>query len=234
MKEQYIHINQLGTKRYYSDREMNILHREDGPAIEYADGDKAWYIDDKLHREDGPAVETANGHKAWYINGKCHREDGPAIEDADGDKEWWLDGKRHREDGHAVESANGSKEWYINGKLHREDGPAIEYADGSKEWRINGKCHREDGPAIDDADGYKEWYLNGKQLTEAEFNELNSSDLFSSPLNHLVVLHRVLYGTIEPELALAYLHQHLRDDADLADMGRPLKYQYQENAKRIR
>ena len=61
--------------------------------------------------------------------------------------------------------------------------------------------------------------------------ELASSDLFSSPLTHLVVLHRVLYGTIDPELALTHLHHHLRDDADLADLGRPLKYQYKENVE---
>ena len=72
------------------------------------------------------------------------------------------------------------------------------------------------------------------RITKDAKERLASSDLFSSPLNHLVVLHRVIYGTIEPELALAYLHQHLRDDEDLADMGRPLKYQYQENARHQR
>ena len=35
---------------------------------------------DKCHREDGPAIEGANGSKYWYLNGKLHREDGPAIE----------------------------------------------------------------------------------------------------------------------------------------------------------
>jgi len=30
------------------------------------------------HREDGPAVECANGYKYYYINGKRHREDGPS------------------------------------------------------------------------------------------------------------------------------------------------------------
>ena len=43
-------------------------HREDGPAIEEADGSKFWYIHDKLHREDGPAVEYADGGKEWYIH----------------------------------------------------------------------------------------------------------------------------------------------------------------------
>ena len=92
-----------------------------------------------LHREDGPAVEYVDGDKVWYLNGKLHREDGPAIEWANGSREWWLNGKRHREDGPAVEYADGTKYWYLKGKCHREDGPAIERADGEKEWWINGR-----------------------------------------------------------------------------------------------
>ena len=53
---------------------------------------KAWYLNGKLHREDGPAVEFADGDKFWYLNGKLHREDGPAVEYADGDK-FGLNGK---------------------------------------------------------------------------------------------------------------------------------------------
>ena len=83
-----------------------------------ANGTKYWYINDKLHREDGPAVEFANGTKYWYINDKCHREDGPAIEGANGTKFWYINGKRHREDGPAIEYANGTKYWYINGKKY--------------------------------------------------------------------------------------------------------------------
>jgi hypothetical protein len=37
------------------------LHREDGPAGEFADGTKRWYHYGKLHHEDGPADEYANG-----------------------------------------------------------------------------------------------------------------------------------------------------------------------------
>jgi hypothetical protein len=98
MKEQFIYINVNGTKHYYSDREMEILHREDGPAIVYANGSKSWYINGKCHREDGPAVEYTNGYKAWYINDKRHREDGPAVEYADGSKEWYINGKRLTEE----------------------------------------------------------------------------------------------------------------------------------------
>ena len=66
------------------------LHREDGPAIEYTDGSKYWYLNGKLHREDGPAIECANGAKRWYINGFLHREDGPAVEYTNGRTEYWI------------------------------------------------------------------------------------------------------------------------------------------------
>ncbi|CAB4196971.1 hypothetical protein UFOVP1290_491 [uncultured Caudovirales phage] len=45
-------------------------YREDGPAIEYADGGKCWYKNNILHRVDGPAVDFANGTKLWYLNGQ--------------------------------------------------------------------------------------------------------------------------------------------------------------------
>ena len=73
------------------------LHREDGPALEEADGSKFWYLNGKLHREDGPAVEYPDGSKSWCLNGIRHREDGPAIEHPDGTKEWWLNGKEFTE-----------------------------------------------------------------------------------------------------------------------------------------
>ena len=36
----------------------------------YTNGDKFWYLNDELHREDGPAIEWADGSKSWYLNGK--------------------------------------------------------------------------------------------------------------------------------------------------------------------
>ena len=93
----------------------------------------------KLHRENGPAAEYANGTKFWYLNGELHREDGPAHENADGNKYWYLNGKRHRTDGPAIEGADGNKYWYLNGERHREDGPATEYTDGSRYWYLSGE-----------------------------------------------------------------------------------------------
>jgi hypothetical protein len=90
MKTYKVTVDEIGTIRWYN--KDNQLHREDGLAIEYADGGKYWYLNGKSHREDGPAVERANGEKHWYINGNLHREDGPAIEFADGDKYWFING----------------------------------------------------------------------------------------------------------------------------------------------
>jgi|SRR5579859_6218621 len=80
-------VTLFGTKRWLLNGK---LHRENGPAIEYADGTKYWYVYDKLHRLDGPAVEWADGSRAWYLQGERHREDGPAIERANGYKEWYY------------------------------------------------------------------------------------------------------------------------------------------------
>ena len=33
-------------------------------------GGKYWRLNDVLHREDGPALEYASGHKEWYLNDK--------------------------------------------------------------------------------------------------------------------------------------------------------------------
>ena len=75
---------------WYLDKNRAILHREDGPAVEWDDGSKSWYIYGKRHRLDGPAVEYATGYKAWYINDKLHRLDGPAIEWEYKLKDWCI------------------------------------------------------------------------------------------------------------------------------------------------
>ena len=87
---EYKSTDKYGNKYWYKDPEMKILHREDGPAIEYASGTKEWYRGGLLHRKDGPAIEVPNGTKIWCLDGKNHREDGPAIEWFDGNKSWWL------------------------------------------------------------------------------------------------------------------------------------------------
>lgn len=85
---------------YYKDKKYTILHRDDGPAIEWSNGTKYWFINNKCHREDGPAVEYPNGSKKWLLNGKLHREDGPALIYA--------------------QSAGKYKHFYLNGNFYKE------------------------------------------------------------------------------------------------------------------
>jgi hypothetical protein len=56
----------------YLDEKSGLYHREDGPAIEFPDGDKFWMKYGMYHKEDGPAVECANGHKFYHLNGKLY------------------------------------------------------------------------------------------------------------------------------------------------------------------
>ena len=65
---EYVTTNENGDKFYYKDKARTILHREGGPAIEWHDGGKAWYLNGKLHRMDGPAVVWRGGSKAWWVN----------------------------------------------------------------------------------------------------------------------------------------------------------------------
>jgi hypothetical protein len=89
MADKYWYSNGTCSNRY----EINeILHRENGPAVEHTNGDKYWYLYGRSHREDGPASEYANGNKYWFIDGKRHRLDGPACERSDGIKMWFING----------------------------------------------------------------------------------------------------------------------------------------------
>lgn len=52
---------------YYHD---DLLHREDGPAVEWIDGYQEWYHHGKLHRLDGPAIVHPYGLHKWFVNNK--------------------------------------------------------------------------------------------------------------------------------------------------------------------
>jgi len=76
---------------------------------------KLWYRNGKRHREDGPAVEHADGSKAWYQNGKRHREDGPAVESPSGTKWWWLHGEMMTEEEHKRRVRKKKLEAFLDG-----------------------------------------------------------------------------------------------------------------------
>jgi hypothetical protein len=62
-----IKIDKWGNKRHFLN---DLLHREDGPAIEWIDGGKSYYQRGQRHRLDGPAIEYVRGAKWWYFHGK--------------------------------------------------------------------------------------------------------------------------------------------------------------------
>ena len=70
------------------------LHREGGPAVEFADGTWEWWIDGK--RLDPQPTKEAGVWTFRDIEGQRHRTDGPAViwTDPNGDRreEWWAEG----------------------------------------------------------------------------------------------------------------------------------------------
>lgn len=119
---------------------------------EHHNGYRTWTLNGQLHREDGPAVEWADGTRQWWIDGQelteeefisrtqgnTSKDDQPVMKEyTDGTRMWCLpDGRPHREDGPAVERASGTRMWFLNGQQHREDGPAVEFASGTREWWV--------------------------------------------------------------------------------------------------
>jgi hypothetical protein len=111
MSESKMEIDKFGTKFWRNSKGEHQMEID-------MYGNKTWRNSDrKLHRTDGPAVEWLNGDKVWCIEGELHRIGCPAIERSNGDKEWYINGKFHRTDGPAIEYSNGFKVWYVNGKF---------------------------------------------------------------------------------------------------------------------
>jgi hypothetical protein len=103
------------------------------------DGHKVWRNPaGQVHREDGPAIIKAHGDREWWICGRRHRSDGPAVVFSESSKFWYFEGLLHRTDGPAIEYSEGSKEWHLRGMRHRLDGPAVEFRE-YKVWYIKNK-----------------------------------------------------------------------------------------------
>ena len=92
IKKYYVTVDEEGTTRWYKDAKCKVLHRENGPAIQYAEGTKFWFQNGQCHRTDGPAVVYTNGTRYWWQNGLLHRTDGPAVITAE-IKRWYINGK---------------------------------------------------------------------------------------------------------------------------------------------
>jgi len=64
--------------------------------VELDDDDNIYYYnkEGELHNLNGPAVEYFDGYKAYYVNNKRHRLDGPAIIWPSGYKEYWVNDRK--------------------------------------------------------------------------------------------------------------------------------------------
>ena len=61
-------IDMYGVIRYQDANHR--LHRENGPAIIFPDGDSSWFFDGKLHRINGPAIDwKVEGRFVWALHG---------------------------------------------------------------------------------------------------------------------------------------------------------------------
>lgn len=137
------------------------IHKVDGPAVVYKNGDQCWYENDLLHRLNDPAIVCTNGDECWFENGMCHRINGPAVINHIGDKFWLYKNSYHRLDGPAIEKNDVGNIWCNDGKIHRIGGPAISLLkDKWYLWYENNYFHRESGPAIE-TDCLKVWFLHG-------------------------------------------------------------------------
>lgn len=68
------------SKNLYSFKKKDDVPKDFSGSCQIGEGyNTYWYINGQLHREHGPAIEYANGNKKYYINNQLHRNNGPAI-----------------------------------------------------------------------------------------------------------------------------------------------------------
>lgn len=93
------------------EEEMELEHTT-GP-----DGTQYWQIGQDLHRDDGPAVIYPNGDQYWYKGGIMTH-----AKFADGFQVWYKNGNnKHREDGPAIIYKGGNGEgYYLDDKCYRD------------------------------------------------------------------------------------------------------------------
>lgn len=57
-------VDSSGIQRWRTDE--GYLHREDGPAIIYPNGDQVWFLNGVLDRPNGPAVVRTDGSIEYF------------------------------------------------------------------------------------------------------------------------------------------------------------------------
>lgn len=79
---------------WYKDKDLKIISRLDGPAIENTNGYQAYVVDGKFHRLGGPAQIWDENNCNYFEDDKLHRLDGPAcIRSSPRDNQYFIKGK---------------------------------------------------------------------------------------------------------------------------------------------
>jgi hypothetical protein len=103
-----------GINEYYENGKQ--VKFKDEIEIEKTEKFTKHYVNGFLHRYPGPAVEYSNGDKEWFIHGirygiTCGAKIAPAIKRADGSAEWLENGTYINSDWNSID-ANGRKYKY--------------------------------------------------------------------------------------------------------------------------
>ena len=60
----------FGTQPHSNPGQLDGLTEEQPTCKTLPGGSKVWFLNGKLHRTDGPAVEWADGSKTWWLHGE--------------------------------------------------------------------------------------------------------------------------------------------------------------------
>ncbi len=114
-----------------------------------------WMKHGELHRNDGPARIWADGDVDWFKHGKPYRTDGgpSGVRYLDGHIRLHPNTMRNDIDHPSFMSTCGAIEWERHDKTHRIGGPASIHVQGVIRWHVHDKCYRKDGPARIQPDG---------------------------------------------------------------------------------
>ena len=170
-------VKKTRADKVYTKEEFDKLPKEKQTGcIIYPNGNKFWYKEGKCHREDGPASEFNNGKKEYWLEGFAYSEkefkqkltqpnkDKPAVEGKIWTSEKFNKLPTEKQTG-CFKFYDESKRWYKEGNLHREDGPAVEFKDGNKLWYLEGYIYTKEE--------YNSKLNNEKVYTEEEFKKLS-------------------------------------------------------------
>lgn len=152
-----------------------LIHRANGPAIVYANGQQEWFQNGMKHRDgDQPASIHPNGQMTWFQNGLEHRDGGPAYIHPNGVETWFQHGKKHRDGDLPAMKTPVGLYWLQNGEYNRDYGPSV-VADDYEIWHQDGVIHRMDGPAYIQYGVVMEFLCNG-MLSDTEYPSVIRND----------------------------------------------------------